>query len=147
MVKGKVRKCNQRYNDATSYSSWIRFKVCFQHILYSTPGTVVVLIWLRLRLATHWMSSSGTGRRTEDWRVEDTRMLEAEDTLHRVTLDTPGHAHRPGQEFLDIKYVFLISWEGIWFQQQTTQPCPCERRTTINSHNILFCWLTALQCL
>ena len=66
-------------------------------------------------------------------------MLEAENTLHRVTLDTPGHVHRPGQEFLDIKYVFLISWESFWFQQQTTQPCPCERRTTKNSHNILFC--------
>ena len=137
MVKGKVRKCNQRYNDATSYSSWIRFKVCFQHILYSTPGTVVVLIWLRLRLATHWMSSSGTGRRTGVWRIRGCWRLRILCTgLHWTHLVT---GHRAGQEYLDR--------EGFWFQQQTTQPCPCERRTTINSNNILFCWLTALQCL
>ena len=143
MVKGNVRKCNQRYNNASSYSSWLRFKVCLQHILYSTLGAVVVLILLRLRLATHWMSSSGTGRRTEDWRVESGGYEDAGGWGHSAQGYT-GHTWSlvmlTGQdEYLDR--------EGFWFQQQTTQPCPCERRTTINSNNILFCWLTALQCL
>ena len=135
MVKGKVRKCNQGYNDASIYLSWLRFKVC--------PLLARWLCWSGwdwgwLPTECQVLAPVG-GLRTGVWRIRGCWRLRILCTgLHWTHLVT-GHAHRPGQEYLDR--------EGFWFQQQTTQPCPCERRTTINNNNILFCWPTALQCL